>query len=310
MINFRQNVPLKNYSNYKIGGPAHLFAEVKSVEELKEILKQVWDDKEKFFILAGGTKVLINDKGFNGLVIYNKIEGIKRDGNNLIVGSGVLVKNLLDYCIDNSLSGLEWAGGLPGTVGGAVRGNAGSFGGEIKDNVIQVESLNLKNLSKKTRQNKKCGFTYRCSIFKLELDNLEFITYVTLGLKPGDREEIKKSISQKIAYRQARQPLEYPSIGSTFKNIPFASLSGDLQKKFASIVKNDPFPVIPIAKILACCGLKGRRIGGAMISGKHPNFIVNMGNAKAADVKALIEIAKRAARKKYNLILKEEIIYL
>jgi UDP-N-acetylmuramate dehydrogenase len=104
--------------------------------------------------------------------------------------------------------------------------------------------------------------------------------------------------------------LDFPSIGSTFKNIPLASLSGEMQKEFLEIVKNDPFPVIPATKLLALCGLKGRRVGGAIISEKHPNFILNIDNATAGDVKALIEIAKQAVREKYKLTLEEEIIYL
>jgi len=310
-MNFQENVFLKNYSNYKIGGPAKFFVEISSVEELKKALELAKSNAlDRIAILGGGTNVLINDEGFNGLVIYNKIGGIKRQGSNLKVGSGVLIKDLLDYCIENSLAGLEWAGGLPGTIGGAVRGNAGSFGGETKNNVIEVRSLNLRTLSGKIRNNLQCQFAYRDSIFKSGVADAEFITSVTLKLTLGDKEEIKKRIAQKIDYRGSHQPLNYPSIGSTFKNVPLDSLPKNLQKKFSSVVKNDPFLVVPVTKLLAWCGLKGKRAGGAMISEKHPNFIVNVNNATAKDVKALIEIAKEAVRKRYNLILQEEIIYL
>src|SRR3989344_2332986 len=145
MVNFQKNVFLKDYSNYKIGGPAKLFVEVETTEELREILNSskrtflsgggaVQDDKEKnVFILGGGTNVLIGDEGFDGLVIHNKIEGINIVADGLEAGSGVMIKDLLDFFIENSLSGLEWAGGLPGTIGGAIRGNAGAFKGETKD---------------------------------------------------------------------------------------------------------------------------------------------------------------------------------
>jgi UDP-N-acetylmuramate dehydrogenase len=311
-MNLQKDVLLKNYSNYKIGGSAKFFVEISSVNELKEALQFARPlVQDKIIILGGGTKVLISDEGFDGLVIFNKLGGILRlRSGQVSVGSGVLMKDLLNYCIENSLSGLEWAGGLPGTIGGAVRGNAGSFKGEIKDSVIEVESLDLKTLEEETRNNEDCQFTYRSSIFKSGVGNAEFITKITLSLAPGNKEKIKEEIQQKIDYRNIHQPLDFPSIGSTFKNIPLTSLSKELQKELLEIVKNDPFPVIPATKLLALCGLKGRRVGGAMISEKHPNFILNIENATANDVKKLIEIAKQTVLEKYKLNLEEEIIYL
>lgn len=310
-MNFQKNVLLANYNNYKIGGPARLFVEVGSVDELKEILPST--QNERMFVLGSGTNILISDEGFDGLVIHNKIEGILRlrsGQDNLEVGSGVLVKDLLNFCIENSLSGLEWAGGLPGTVGGAVRGNAGAFKGETKDSVLEVKSLNLKSLKENTRTNKQCNFEYRNSIFKEGVGKEEFITSVVFNLKPGNKNEIQKQILEKIDYRNLKHPMDYPNIGSTFKNIPLDSLSSDLQKEFAQIVKSDPFPVVPTTKLLALCGLKGKKVGGAMISEKHPNFIVNIDDATSKDVKVLVEIAKEAIYKNYKINLEEEIIYL
>lgn len=309
-MNLQKNILLKDYSNYRIGGPAKLFVEVESIDDLKEILRAAQDDNEKIFVLGAGTNLLISDKGFDGLVIHNKIEGIEWKGNNLIVGSGVLIKDLLDYCIENSLSGFEWAGGLPGTLGGAVRGNAGAFKGETKDSVVQVESLDLETMEEEVRNNEECEFGYRNSTFKSGNGANEFITSVTLKFSNGDLKEIKEKIQQKIDYRVNRHPMNFPSVGSTFKNIPFDLLSPELQKEFVQFVKTDPFPVVPITKLLALCDLKGRRVGDAMISDKHPNFIVNLGNATAEDVKELIEIAKEAIKEKYGIILEEEIIRL
>ena len=308
-MNLQENVLLKNYSNYKIGGPAKHFIEVESTEELKDVLRLVNSQaQDKIAILGGGTNVLISDEGFDGLIILNRIKGIEREGGNLRIGSGTSIQDILEYCIENSLSGLEWAGGLPGTIAGAVRGNAGAFKGETKDNVVEVESLGLENLNEKIRNNAQCQFGYRNSIFKSGEGLDEFITHVVLELTLGDQEEIKEKIKQKIDYRN--NPMNYPSLGSTFKNISLDSLSPGLQKEFAEIVKIDPFPIVPTTKLLALCGLKGKRVGGAMISDKHPNFIVNIDNATAKDVKALIEIAKQIIREKYNLSLEEEIIYL
>ena len=305
-MNFQKNVSLKDFSNYKIGGPARLFVEVFVTEELKDILNSA--TSEKVFILGGGTNVLIDDRGFDGLVIHNKIQGIGIVDGTLEMGGGILIKDLLDFCIENSQSGLEWAGGLPGTVAGAVWGNAGAFKGETKDNVLEVRSMDIKTRDEKIRTNSECEFDYRKSIFKSRAN--EFITSVVLGLTLGDKREIKEKIQQKIDYRINRHPMDYPNIGSTFKNIPLDSLSESLQREFAPFVKTDPFPVVPTTKLLALAGLKGRRVGGAMISDKHPDFIVNLGSAKSDDVKSLIEIAKEAIREKYGIWLEEEIQYL
>ncbi|MBI4096519.1 MAG: UDP-N-acetylmuramate dehydrogenase [Candidatus Levybacteria bacterium] len=316
MSKIKSRVPLKNYSNFRIGGSAKFFIEIESIRELREILKQakypkgVQNDNEKIFILGRGTNVLISDEGFDGLVIYNKIRGIERAKNNLTVGSGVLIKDLLDYCIENSLTGLEWAGGLPGTLGGAVRGNAGAFGGEIKDSVAAVSSLAINSLEERIRNNTECQFGYRNSVFKSGEGENEFITHVILELAPGDKNEIREKIQQKMDYRNNRHPMNYPNIGSTFKNIPLDSLSRDLQREFASFVKTDPFPVVPTTKLLALCDLKGKRAGGAMISEKHPNFILNVDSATAEDVKVLISVAKQAIKDKYHILLEEEIVRL
>lgn len=310
-MNFQRNVLLKNYSSYKIGGLARLFVEVETTDELRDVLRSAEQNQDlRVFIIGGGTNVLIGDKGFDGLVIHNKIQGINRENNDLVIGSGVMIENLLSFCIDNSLSGLEWAGGLPGTIGGAIRGNAGAFKGEIKDSVISVTSLDLKSLNGKTRNNTQCQFSYRDSVFKSGEGSGEIITCVVFNLKPGNKENIQKAIQEKIDYRNNKHPMNYPNIGSTFKNIPLDLLSEKLQKEFSSYVKTDPFPIVPTAKLLALSGLKGRRVGGAMISDKHPNFIVNLDNATAEDVKALIQIARQAIKEKYGINLEEEIIYL
>jgi UDP-N-acetylmuramate dehydrogenase len=310
MVTVQQNVSLRDYSNYKIGGPAKLFVEVGSTEELKEILSAKQNKGLELFILGGGTNILIGDEGFAGLVIHNKIEGINVLEDGLEMGSGLMIKDLLAFCIENSLSGLEWAGGLPGTVAGAIRGNAGAFKGETKDNILEVRSVDIKTGEGKVRTNSECEFGYRKSIFKTGEGVNEFITSAVLGFTKGDKEEIRQKIQQKIDYRINRHPMDLPNIGSTFKNIPLDGLSSDLQKEFAGFVKTDPFPVVPTAKLLALAGLKGRRVGGAMISDKHPNFIVNLNSAKSDDVKTLIGIAKEAVKEKYGIYLEEEIQYL
>ena len=308
----RQNVPLKDYSNYKIGGPAAYFLEVSTKEELIKGIKE-WEEmglNKRIFVLGKGTNILINDEGFDGFVIHNNILGIERKENDLIVGAGVLVSDILNYCIENSLSGLEWAGGLPGTIGGAVRGNAGAFGGEAKDCVKEAISFNLLDKSQNFRKNKDCNFSYRYSFFKSREGLNEIITSVILKLKPREKESIRQSVLEKIDYRKAKHPLELPNIGSTFKNIPFDSLSPELQAEWRQYIKSDPFPVIPVAKVIYLAGLMGKRVGSAQISEKHTNFIVNLGGATSNDVKQIIEEVKTAVNEKFGVILEEEIMYL
>lgn len=310
-MNLQKNVSLRDFSNYKIGGPAAYFLDASNKEELIEGIKEFRREQPngKIFILGGATNILICDEGFDGLVIHNNIKGIKRNGNDLIVGSMESMENVNKFAIENSLSGLEWSGGLPGSIGGAVRGNAGAFGGEIKDNVKNVESLNLQTLEEKTRSASECEFSYRSSIFKKQAMG-EFITYVTLTLAPGEQKQIQEETLKKIEYRKAKHPLEYPSAGSVFKNIPLETIPQDLKDKWQSFIKNDPFPVIPAAKIIALAGLAGTKVGDAMLSEKHTNFIVNLGNAKATDVKKVIEIIKTKVKEKFGIELEEEIIYL
>lgn len=316
MKNLKQNIPLKNYSNYKIGGPAAFFLDVSSVGELTDGLREWSDvsrdfskDQKKIFILSGGSNVLIDDGGFNGLVIHNSIKLIEKKENVVNVGSGLLVKDFLNYCIENSLSGFEWAGGLPGTIGGAVRGNAGAFGGETKDLLISIESIDIDTLERKERDKDQCAFDYRTSIFKKDNNN-EFIISAKFNLKKGERQEIKDLIKKGVEHRELKHPMDVPSLGSTFKNIPFNSLSLELQQKYKDYVKNDPIPVLPVAKLLHLANLKKERVGDAMVSEKHPNFIVNLGNAKSQDVKSLINFIKTKIKEEFGILLEEEIAYL
>lgn len=285
---FQENILLSRYSNYKIGGPARYFFEAKTIDELIEAAETAAKKKLPVFILGAGTNILFSDKGFNGLIIRPNIQFIEKEGNILRVGAGVSMVQLLDYLIAQSLSGLEWAGGLPGTVGGAIWGNAGAFGGQIKTAVKQVVSLDI--LGPKAKLIKKnasaCNFSYRSSVFKL--NTKEIIVETNLIFKKEDKKLIRELVEENIDYRQKRQPLEHPSIGSIFKNVNLKKMAKNQRQNFASVIKNDPFPVIPAAHLISEAGLKGISYGGAMISPKHPNFIVNVLDATSGDVQNLI----------------------
>lgn len=308
-----KNIPLKKYSNINIGGPSAYFIEFDSLDKLRIILKD-WSKKypkmDNVFVMGEGTNILFDDEGFSGLVLKNKIDYLVKHNDYIEVGGGVSVSALIEFYIQNNYSGLEWAGGLPGTIGGAIRGNAGAFGGETKDVVVEVTSFNFKKLKTITRSNAKCNFSYRNSIYKLKEGEDEIILSTKFKFKKGELNEIKKNTQEKIDYRIAKHPLDYPNVGSIFKNIPAKSAPKEVLTKFEKSIKNDPFPVIPTAKILASLDLKGKRVGGAMVSEKHPNYIINYDNAKGRDVKKLINEIKTEVKLKYNIDLEEEIMIL
>jgi UDP-N-acetylmuramate dehydrogenase len=306
---FEENKSLKELANYRIGGPARYFFEAHSAAELKLAVKEAKRRNLPIFILGGGTNLLISDSGFNGLVLRPAISFLRRRGISLEAGAGVSMAELLEFNVAEALSGLEWAGGLPGTLGGAIRGNAGAFGGEIKDNISSVRALDLRTLKMKEYPLAKCGFNYRSSIFKKH-DGQEIILSAKFSLNRGDPKEIKKAVDEKIAYRVARHPMDYPNVGSIFKNVPLERIPKKLREQFADVVKHDPIPVVPTARLITKAGLKGLSYGGAMISPKHANFIVNVCDAQAADVRALIALVKNEVKKKFDVDLEEEIRYV
>jgi len=344
---FQENVSLKQYSNYKIGGPARYFVSVKTTEEVIAAAKEAHNIGASVFILGGGTNLLISDAGFRGLVMRAEFSTLQIEGGTKVrVGAGVLMKELVQFCIDNSLAGIEWAGGLPGTVGGAVWGNAGAFKGEMKDSVIEVTSVDtrlpapevppdMQGKSLRTgagnggqvdlthsagsgqvpkvimRNNTQCQFGYRGSIFKINTGKgvSEVITEIVFQFVKGDKELLRVAAQEKIDYRIAKQPLDYPNIGSIFKNTDVKFVPEATLKRFEAKIKHDPFPVLPTAVLNDAAGLKGRIAGGAMISPKHPNFIINAtGSATAADVKELMALVRSEIKKQFGVELEQEVI--
>ena len=297
----KQNIILAKYTTYKIGGPADYFISIKNYEELKKALRFAEDNSLPIFILAGGSNVLFSDDGFRGLVIKIDNKELNVNGNEITAGAGVLMNDLVSQSIENSLAGLEWAGGLPGTVGGAIRGNAGCFGGEIKDIVKEIAALTYGG-EIKLYKGEDCRFNYRDSIFKR---NNEIIISAVFKLWPGNKENLKATVFDHIKYRQVRYRL--PSCGSVFKNCPLEKVPQQVQEKFKEKIKNDPFPILPVGTIIDACGLIGKTIGGARITEEHANIIHNFNNAKAADVLDLINLVKEKVKQKFDINLEEEV---
>jgi len=284
----KKNVSLKNYTTFKIGGPAKYFFEAKKKEDLIGAVITAKKFKLPFFILGGGSNILVSDEGFKGLVIKCQMSNVKCQNQNsklktIYAESGVRLSNLVQFSLEKSLAGLEWAVGIPGMVGGAILGNAGAFGRSMKDVIQKVEVFDLKNKKIKIFKKKDCQFDYRNSIFK-EKKNL-IILSATLQLKKGNKKEIQEKMKEYLNYRKETQPLNFPSAGSVFKN----------PKNFSA------------GELIEGCGLKGKRIGNVKISEKHANFIVNLGGGKAKDVKKLINLAKKKVKEKFGITLEEEI---
>ncbi|MFA5386559.1 MAG: UDP-N-acetylmuramate dehydrogenase [Candidatus Paceibacterota bacterium] len=255
----KKNVSLKNFTTFRIGGKARYFFVARTEEDLIKAIIAAKKIKLPFFILGGGSNVLVSDGGFKGLVIkYGQP---------------------LSSCVSK---GPEWAAGIPGTIQGAVYGNAGAFGRSMKDVVKEVEVFDVKTEKIKILKNKDCRFSYRNSIFKKNKNLI--ILSVKIKTKKSDAEKIK----QYLDYKKQNHPWNYPSAGSVFKN-------------------PDGFSA---AWLIEACGLKGKRVGKAEISKKHANFIVNLGGAKEKDVIKLINIAKKTVKKKFKINLQEEIQFL
>lgn len=302
MINIQENIQLAPLTTFKVGGPAQHFVEVKTKEELKEAIELSEKNDWKSLILAGGSNLIISDAGFDGLVVKINIVGLDIDGDVLTAGAAVEMKELVDASIDASLAGLEWAGGLPGSFGGAIRGNAGAFGGEIKDTILEVETFSLAD-GFRTFNKTECQFDYRESFFK---HSDEVIISAKSKLQKGHKDELRKVADSRIQYRQDKHPMNYPNSGSIFKNVPLENVPKEHLPLFEDAIKNDPFPIVPTAKIIAVAGLKGKKVGDAQLSEKHSNYIVNLGNAKSNDIIELIKQIQQEISERYQIILEVE----
>jgi len=307
-LEIEENIPLKKHTTFKIGGPARYFYKAENEDNL---IKAVNFSKElslPFFILGKGSNLLVSEKGFKGMVIKCEIKGIDRKDSKVKAGAGLKLSELIAFTAKNGLTGLEWAAGIPGTVGGAIRGNAGAFGTEMKDSVEEVEVIDSETLEVKHLDNKGCNFNYRNSIFKSN-PNLIIISSL-LSLKKEDKRIILDRIKNHKKYRKEHHPLEFPSSGSVFQNVDYNSLKKEIKERFPDIKQFKENEVIPVGFLIERVGLKGRKVGQAQISEKHANFIINLGGAKAKEVKELIELVKKKVKERFEIELKEEIQYL
>lgn len=309
----RENVPLAPYTTFKLGGPALYFFESDDEKEIVEIVKFCRKKKIPYFVLGGGSNLLISDKGFKGIVIKIKDSGLKIKDDIVEAGAGILLSKLILETKKKNLSGVEYLFGVPGTLGGAIFGNAGSTrsGKEISDLVYQAKILFPNGTIKKVNK-KWFKFSYRYSRLKIfKNGERPIILSTTLKLQKDTQDNIKKRIKEISLMRSSRIPPGF-SAGCVFKNIEIANLR-ELPANLRELLPKDIIKgnknkgyKIPAAWLIDQCGLKGKKIGKAKISEKHANFIINEDKAKAADVKKLIDLAKSKVKKKFNIHLEEE----
>ena len=267
----KTNEDMSKHTSFKAGGKAKFYIKAKTVKDVINTVKISKENNIPIVVLGNGSNILFKDKEFNGIVLKIELDTLKIEENIITAEAGVKNAILGRKALDNNLQGFEFAAGIPGTIGGAIRMNAGAYGGEIKDIVQDVEYLDYEDLKIKKITNKECNFEYRHSVF---CENKNIILSATFKLENGIKEEIANRMNEFAKSRKEKQPLEYPSAGSTFK-------------------RGTDFIT---AKLIDECGLKGYQIGGAQVSEKHAGFIINKENATAKDIIDLVEYVKKTVK--------------
>jgi UDP-N-acetylmuramate dehydrogenase len=295
-------VPMRLHTTFRIGGPADFFYPARSPEQLLAALRAGHELGLPVTLVGGGSNLLVADDGLRGLVVHNACDAVEFDGCEARVGCGAGFHEFIEQCRDRSLAGLEFAAGIPGSVGGAIYGNAGCYGKDIGSRVIECTHVTLDGTAVETRPAAWYEFGYRDS--RLKRDPRVLVS-CRLQLDPGDRAAIQREIEEKLEVRRAKHPqwrIE-PTAGSYFKNLPSgwqmpgAKLSPGTQR-------------VAAGQLLDECGCRGLRVGDAMVFPKHANIIVNAGRATARDVLALAEIMKTRVRERFGVTLEEEVMFL
>ncbi len=276
---------MRAHTTMKVGGCADVFVTPRTIGEATEIVRLLLSRKEVFTVIGNGSNLIVTDKGYRGCIVCMGCDEITVEGTKITAQAGAMLAKVAKTAYDNGLTGLEFASGIPGSVGGAVVMNAGAYGGQMEDVITEVTLFDHESGSVVTLPCDKMGFGYRTSIVKTG-------RYTVLGavmeLKEGDRSKIKETMDDLAARRREKQPLEYPSAGSTFKR-PEGYFAG---------------------KLIEDAGLKGYSTGGAQVSEKHCGFVVNKGNATATDVLGLIRDVRKKVFESSSVMLEPEVVIL
>lgn len=307
----KENEPLASQTVFKIGGPARFFAEIGNEGDFISALKAAHSLGLPWVILGAGSNILVSDNGFNGMVIRWKGGVVSVSGNEVTAEAPVTMARVVTQAINAGLGGFEWGIGIPGTVGGSVRGNAGCFGGEMKDVVKKIKIFNAATGEIEEWISSFAEFGYRASAFKRRPELV--VLAATLKLKPGDTADSQRLVREYTQSRAKAQDIGSKCAGCIFKNVLWSRKDIDrekLLKKFPELSQFADLPAISSGFLIDRAGLKGRTVGGAKISERHGNFFINDGNATAEDVLMLIGIAKEHVQRAYGLLLEEEIQYI
>ena len=281
-INIKEKESMSKHTTYKVGGEVKYFVTPASIEELIELLKKLKEENTKYIIIGNGSNTIFSNNYYDGVVInLSNINKVEFNDKKVYVEAGYQLIKLAIDAANRSLSGLEFAAGIPGNVGGSIYMNAGAYKSDMSSVIDEVTFLD-ENLNIKTLKNEELEFGYRESIFQKH--NYVIISCV-MSLTSGDKDEIIELINDRKERRMSTQPLEYPSAGSVFRN---------------------PSDTVFAGKLIEDLGLKGYSIGGAKVSEKHANFIINTGNATGEDIKSLIDYIKELVMEKYNIELQVE----
>ena len=275
--------PMASHTTFRIGGPADYFVLPETTEELAAVLKICKEEKVPYFILGNGSNLLVGDQGFRGVVIqlYKNFDGIKIEGTTVTAKAGAMLVRVAKEAGKAGLSGLEFASGIPGTIGGAMVMNAGAYGGEMKDVVTEVTVLTKDGQIKKLT-GEEMNFRYRGSVVE---DEAYIVLEAVMELHEGNLEEIQARMAELTVQRKTKQPIEYPSAGSTFKR-PEGYFAG---------------------KLIQDAGLRGFQVGGAQVSEKHCGFVINAGGATAADVMNLMQAVSEKVNEQFGVTLEPEV---
>lgn len=278
--------PMSRHTTFRVGGAAKCLIKVNNKEQMKKLIPYLHMTGQNFFILGNGSNLLVGDKGYSGILVKlgEGMDDVTVEGERVKVSAGTLLSKAASIAKENELAGMEFASGIPGTVGGAVVMNAGAYGGEMKQIVESVEVMDREG-EILVLDNDTMEFGYRTSVIK----SRPFVVLETvLRLQKGKKEEIASKMEELSRLRREKQPLEYASAGSTFKR-PEGYFAG---------------------KLIMDAGLRGFSIGDARVSEKHCGFIVNSGNATASDIRKVIEEVQQCVKAKFGVTLEREVIYL
>ncbi|KKW16921.1 MAG: UDP-N-acetylenolpyruvoylglucosamine reductase [Candidatus Magasanikbacteria bacterium GW2011_GWA2_50_22] len=307
MVTIKRNVPLAPLTTFRIGGKADYFVDATGAFELAEAIECAGEHKLPTYIFSGGSNVLFSDKGFAGMVIRMTDGGLQVSGEKILCGAGMPLFDVVRAARDAGLSGIERLAGVPGSFGGAIRGNAGAFGTEIGSVISSIKGYVRDTGMVREYSQKECGFAYRTSLFKKSPDLIILSAEIKLTL--GDKEELGRVIEDTVRKREAKHPQAAFCAGSFFMNpvVKDEKLRREFEKDTGMAPKDDK---LPAGWLIDHVGLRGKKIGGVLVSDRHPNYLVNTGNATAEDVITLASLIKTRVRDELSVRLQEEVQFV